>query len=350
MHAAMPKSPHPPNQPDRSSDRIDAIDLLRGFAALAVVLFHFTTRYRQLHGGGESLAIEVPYGHYGVDLFFIISGFVITMTIARCRSVQDFLISRVSRLYPVFWVSALLTYVVGKLLPLPGVEHSVTQLLANLTMFNEFIHIRPLDSAYWSLTYELGFYLAIVALFATGAITRIEVFCWIWMAGALTFHLWSRWLPHPLHYMTVLHTYGHLFAVGIALYRMRSQGVTPSRWLLLPAAVLVQFAIGTLVDTLAIVICLALMGMALAGWLRPLCTPVLLWLGAISYPLYLTHELIGWTLLYRLYQTEIAPALAIGLVLTGMLALASLLHVTVEVPAMRWVRQRYKRKTATAHT
>lgn len=57
-----------------ATPRILELDALRGLAALAVVLFHYTTRYDQLFGYSEPLAVNVSWGHYGVDLFFMISG------------------------------------------------------------------------------------------------------------------------------------------------------------------------------------------------------------------------------------------------------------------------------------
>ena len=64
-----------------SAPRLAQLDALRGIAALAVVLFHYTTRYDQLFGHAQSPALSFPYGYLGVNLFFMISGFVILMTL-----------------------------------------------------------------------------------------------------------------------------------------------------------------------------------------------------------------------------------------------------------------------------
>lgn len=330
------------NASGRSPDRIASIDLLRGIAALAVVLFHYTTRYQQLHPDAPSLPFSFPYGHYGVTLFFVISGFVICMTIERCRTAQDFVVSRLSRLYPVFWVCALLTYLEVKALPFPHAEHTAGQLAVNLTMFHDYVFVRPIDGAYWSLSYELGFYLAILGLFMAGQIRRIEWFCWFWIAMTVVFHINQRWIPHPLHYLTVINSYGHLFAAGIALYRLHAGGFTWTRVLVVPAAAAVAAVTGTWTDFAAVSLCLLLVTAATLGWLDWLCNRYLLWFGAISYPLYLIHEVVGWSFLYRLYGAGVEPAVAMPLVLGAILLISEALHRWVEMPAMMSIRRRYK--------
>jgi len=63
------------------STRLTGIDALRGLAAISVVFYHYTTRYQQKFGFAEPPGIEFPFGHLGVNLFFVISGFVIFMTL-----------------------------------------------------------------------------------------------------------------------------------------------------------------------------------------------------------------------------------------------------------------------------
>ena len=92
------------------SDRLVEIDALRGVAALAVVLFHYTTRFTELFKPGTLPTISFPGGHYGVNLFFIISGFVIFMTLEKTARPLDFVVSRFSRLFPAYWAAIFLTF------------------------------------------------------------------------------------------------------------------------------------------------------------------------------------------------------------------------------------------------
>lgn len=89
--------------PNSRPDRLVEVDALRGVAALAVVLFHYTTRFTDLFQPGVPPAVSFPGGHYGVNLFFIISGFVIFMTLEKTARPLDFVVSRFSRLFPAYW-------------------------------------------------------------------------------------------------------------------------------------------------------------------------------------------------------------------------------------------------------
>jgi len=67
------------------SRRLVELDALRGIAATLVMLFHYTSQYERLYGHEAAPAFTVPWGHYGVNLFFMISGYVIFMTLHRIR-------------------------------------------------------------------------------------------------------------------------------------------------------------------------------------------------------------------------------------------------------------------------
>ena len=76
----------------REARRLHSLDALRGLAALGVVAYHYLDQ-------------PAYYGLLGVELFFIISGFVILMTLERVPSLLQFAIGRAARLYPAYWFS-----------------------------------------------------------------------------------------------------------------------------------------------------------------------------------------------------------------------------------------------------
>ena len=102
-----------------SSVRLVELDALRGIAAMAVVAYHYTTHYANQIGHMTPLRFGFPAGNYGVHLFFLISGFVIFMTLERTRNAMDFVVSRFSRLYPAYWAAMLVTGVVVYLMISP---------------------------------------------------------------------------------------------------------------------------------------------------------------------------------------------------------------------------------------
>jgi peptidoglycan/LPS O-acetylase OafA/YrhL len=87
-----------------TSNRLQELDALRGIAVILVVFMHITIENDQAKDIFE-------LGVTGVDLFFVISGFVILLTLEKTKSWQDFVISRFSRLYPAYWVSVTTTTV-----------------------------------------------------------------------------------------------------------------------------------------------------------------------------------------------------------------------------------------------
>src|SRR6516164_2432745 len=153
--------------------RFEELDSLRGFAAVWVVLFHCVAWLGRLHKDGMSyvwaksdlwtMAIHVwpkgvtnLEGSRAVDLFFMISGFVIFMTIQNAASVYDFIASRVARLFPAFLFSVVMTSLLILAIPIHQQHVSLLQFVANLTMLENFIGIRAVDPVFWSLSFELG--------------------------------------------------------------------------------------------------------------------------------------------------------------------------------------------------
>ena len=114
--------------------------------------------------------------------------------------------------------------------------------------------------------------------------------------------------------------------------------------LLLSAAIVVLgivdgIAIGVLAATLS-----GILLAAATGRLPVLANPVLAWLGAISYTLYLVHENIGWGFIRWLEEAGLNSNLAIVAVVAIVLVMATLLTRMIERPAMKWLRQRYRER------
>jgi len=99
---------------NETKHRFYDIDLMRFVAAFSVMLFHYTFRGNAADNMFDVaypiIGLVSRYGFLGVDLFFIISGFVILLT-ARNRDVRGFVISRIVRLYPAVWFCVTLTFI-----------------------------------------------------------------------------------------------------------------------------------------------------------------------------------------------------------------------------------------------
>lgn len=321
--------------PSRPADRIEVLDAMRGVAALAVVMYHYCTRYAEVHGGSaRPIALEFPWGQYGVDLFFMISGYVIAMTLNRTGRGLDFAVSRFSRLFPAYWVSVLLTYVAVSQFgqaAVPSWHLGLTDLVWNLTMLQEFVHRPSVDGVYWTLTIELRFYALMFLCHALGATRRPALLVSVWlvlclsqqiMPGFLRVNLMLEWFP--------------LFGIGVLAFAARQSGWT---WTYMLVFV---FALG--INALNRGLEAGLIGGVLSAIFIGLITKIrarvpsgLLWLGSISYPLYLLHQYIGFIVIWHLpnaWGWILAVAVSLGL--------AWLVHRYVEDPTMQWIRRSYK--------
>lgn len=326
--------------------RLAQIDGLRGIAALMVVIFHYTTVYPRFVADALPAPFDFEIGSFGVHLFFIISGFVILMTLERRGAGIGFVYSRFVRLYPVFWASVLLTSLVLSLSSVNGLSApGVLPIAVNMTMAQDYLKISAVDGVYWSLTYELGFYFLMFWVFRLSLQRHIELIAGLWILGSATFALIGPVIPHPLHLVLVINSYGHLFAAGLLLYRVWQYGWSAQRAALLVAATAVTLAptldAGTsrgLMPTVIIAGLVLVMGVALfTPWLRFLSAPPLTFLGRISYPLYLTHQMIGYVLLAKLQGAGAGWWTSVLVTMAMAILLAIALTLFVDEPARRFL-------------
>jgi peptidoglycan/LPS O-acetylase OafA/YrhL len=154
--------------PARARARLSWLDALRGLAALIVVYWHMRPH----------VPVPVPDGTWrwfdlgkcGVVLFFLISGYIIPMSLERQGNLRRFWISRGFRLYPAFAVAAafMIAVMAAGVTPFPQrlVDDPLTGVLAHSTMLQGMLGVSNLVPVYWTLSYEMVFYLLVAGLFA----------------------------------------------------------------------------------------------------------------------------------------------------------------------------------------
>lgn len=318
--------------------RIRELDALRGIAAVAVMLFHLTFKYDDLHLSPFS----VPWGHFGVELFFVISGFVILMTAERSPTLHSFFVSRVARLFPAFWPAVLLTMAIATSLE----EHRPWLMLvaANLTMLPVYLGVPLLDNSYWTLEIELAFYVGIAILIASRRLRHIEWWCAIWLACVGALKLVHVAPPEPWESATAFF-FGQFFVLGIALYRWRTGRASVLTYVIAAGALslstlgISRFTGATPLGYLGVtVIVFTLCWAAVSQRLPFLLFPLLTWLGDISYPLYLIHQRVGTDLMHFAYRRGLPGWLCVSAAIAAVVILAQALHVVFEVPGRRLFR------------
>lgn len=327
-------------------NRLTQIDALRGLAAIAVVLFHYTFKFNEIFSPSSAPTFTFAQGHYGVNLFFIISGFVIFMTLEKTARPLDFLVSRFSRLYPAYWFAIAFTTSVLLLWPLPNQETHFTSVALNALMFHGFFGVPHVDGVYWTLEVELLFYMLVFAIYRLRLLPRIDYFLCgliILKIAYFAFDVWfSMKLPGSISRVFILR-YVPWFALGISIYKLTGSSTNKSRF---PWITVALSLAGLLITDGAGIFFLAiffslLVALAACSKLRFLEARLFVWLGAISYPLYLLHQNVGWTLLLQSLERGLGIDVAVIGVLLLMLFSATMVSIAVEQPAMKWIRREY---------
>lgn len=340
--------------PATERGRVETLDLLRAVAVLAVLFYHYAFRGAAADGFTDiSLPALVPlakYGSLGVQLFFVISGFVIAYS-AEGRTATGFAIARVARIYPAFLLCMTLTFVMTLAIGAPPFEASAGQWLANLIVVAPALKQPFMDGAYWSIVNEITFYGWVFVLIALGLFRRgIIAIVIVWIAISMV----NEVLLHSglLRRLFVTDQSG-FFCAGLVLYEIFRGRRDRTVMLLLALAALTaidQAFIGaawdrahykTELDNLIIAaITLASIGaVALAMRVPRLPVPpgVIVAVGGLTYPLYLLHQHIGYMLLNTL-AGRATPAILIATVMLAMLLGSWLVWRVVERPAQGWLK------------
>ncbi|MET8865099.1 acyltransferase [Nonomuraea sp. NPDC004580] len=345
-------------------ERLYEIDGLRLLAALFVVLFHYV--FSGWAGGKTTVTFVTEsawakYGYLGVDLFFLISGFVVLMS-AWGRTPRQFVVSRVVRLYPAYWVGIAVTATVTVLLGWGLFQVSVPQVLANLTMFQSVPNIENVDVVYWTLWAEMRFYILMLIATVIG-ITRGRIMAGLWGWLALTFLVELGVLP-GIADLVVQSEFSHYFIAGMALFMLYRFGLDWQIALLVPICLgnAVYRAIGyaeavgeryhvtysPVVITAVVVLIFLVMTFIALRVTRALARPWLVTAGALTYPLYLLHAHVGFILFARLEGAFNKYVLLVGMIVV-MLVAAYAVHRFVERPLAPVLKRLLSKREPPAH-
>ncbi|MFK3781100.1 acyltransferase family protein [Agrobacterium sp. NPDC089420] len=301
--------------------RLTSIDQLRGIAALSVIFYHLSAhslinRSDIVQNSWVDITFKnviagdyLNFGRFGVILFFIISGYVVPFSFPKQNPIAGFVISRVFRLYPLFWASLtaalFLRFYAGN--PL-----SIYDVLANMTMIPDFLASHRVLDIYWTLAYEVLFYVTVVIIYVCAGplnltITRqAAILCACLSIIISIFQIMGQ----PVAAGDKIILIGFMFLGSTIRKTQIDQGRLVDGWLKLIIVLLmggiilrgyihyVLFLYGTdtkfenfnsIIITHAAAIILFLSTLA---WFDKLEFPSLTYMGVISYSLYITHPIL----------------------------------------------------------
>ena len=328
----------------RTSPRLPTVDALRGIAALAVCWFHFTNAVAGFELPAVLRAIGA-HGWLGVEIFFVISGFIIphAMHAAGYRPADfgRFLLKRIVRIDPPYLAAIALILVQAWLIAATGMQSgmpadfSPMQVLLHLGYLNAFAGYSWLNPVFWTLAIEFQYYLVIALLFPLIATARIGRHALVFAGAAL-----AAWLVPQEAF--VCH-YLFLFLLGIVTFQFRAGFLTRPAYL----AALAVSTIGTALTLQWIAAATGLGTALLIAFVPGRRVGVLAFLGLISYPLYLLHIPVGTRILtasLRLHLGWVENLAVLAIALAATIGASWLMHRWIERPAQRWASAiRYRR-------
>ncbi|MEU5956999.1 acyltransferase [Streptomyces sp. NPDC047525] len=337
----------------RARPRLRALDGLRLIAALMVAAYHYGGRDGEIsEAWGSSPQLQFPtahswfaYGCLGVQIFFVISGFVICMS-GWGRPLRAFFASRASRLLPSYWAAIILVTAVFALPVVTYQAVSPSDALVNLTMLQQPLGVDRVLGVCWTLWAELRFY-ALFALFVVlpGANrARVILFCAVWTLAAVV----AEGANEPLLDLVLMPEYAPFFIGGIGIYLVHRDRRDLTAWGIVGVSWLIgqHYAVSRLwhapnPDFFSYRTSFGIIAVVTAGFAAVLLIALgalhrvdWKWLtvaGALTYPFYLVHEHLGWVTVAALHRGLGLPSYAtFGLTIAAMLLLAWLLNRFVE--------------------
>lgn len=280
--------------------RIPTLDGWRGIA-IAMVLF--------THVQGATGHNLINTGQHGVTIFFVLSGFLITRNlISRPANLKSFYIRRFFRLMPVVWTYLALLAIFSFSLGVPLFQHG--ELQPCLLFYRNYAGPNPggaMTGHFWSLSIEEQFYLVWPGLLLLLGIRRCRWFAGLAAIG-IAIYRWRRW-QHYIHGLLGFRTevradallVGCLLALLLSDPELRKRAANITKWLALPAAAGVLIAIRRFpgMEPLYEPVCIAIL---IAGaYIHPSSIPArilsckpLVWLGQVSYSVYVWQEPFMW--------------------------------------------------------
>ncbi|MCD0462616.1 acyltransferase family protein [Roseiconus lacunae] len=352
MNEAAPTTAHV-LRPHR---RIVELDALRALAAISLMLFHLTHVYSVKYGYTTSLGFEWPYGAYGTQMFFILSGFVNSMSLLRRGRPVDFVAARLIRIVPMFLIVIVANVWITSLAPLNEHPVSATQLAANLTLLPMLFGQDFVDPVMWTLQVEMLFYFTLVMLYRIGGLKRYFIG---WGSLLMLSYLvcpaldsvaeqasGTAWyaIANSLRHLLLL-DHAPLFAMGFLLYMIKTK--TGSLWKNALGILVAAFVFHSIDhgkhNPVATVLILGLVTACAYAKMPVLRLKPLLFISTISYALYLCHNNLGCALIHRLDHIGYPPVVCFGLSIVFAVSLATLITTRVEGPITSWLRTRWER-------
>lgn len=328
----------------KKNNHFIALDILRIFAAIIVVLFHFFYRGPYLNENIKLPIIEfAKYGYLGVNLFFILSGFLIAQSLNK-KSRSLFMLKRFIRIYPAYFLCLFIT-IFAKFI-FTDVLFSLEQICSNILLVNWLFKIPSIDGVYWSLHIEILFYFLMAAFWIyskSKGKTDLFLLIWLFTSVYLNFFPSHHFILKILRIIT-LGEYSGYFIIGILFYRLHFLGLKKHLFLLCflcflfcvkttyeEAKSLVNLSVDPIIASFLLIIFMLIFPI-IPSLRLTINSKVVSVLAGATYPLYLVHQELGYIIIESFNLSTIFSGL---LLLVLILTFSVLLNQKLEIPIQK---------------
>lgn len=303
------------------------IDMLRGIAALMAAYFHLSGS----SGLSEQTANTGKYGYLGVEIFFVISGFILPYSMHKRKyelsNFGKFLTKRIIRIDPAYFVTIIISILLTLLARQP--LQNWKSMIAHLGYLNEILGYDAASPVFWTLAIEFQFYLLIgLAFRLISSNSNISTLMFLSTVLAMSFVLNRAYLPN----------WFGLFALGILLYRKKLNLISTQCYILSTVALLIFIGFRNGIPEALSGIFALIFIIYFKTNNKILGIKFVLWLGTISYSLYLIHWHLGRVRLAIFRHVTIIgqyESLRLGFGILFTILSAWCLYIFIERPSQR---------------
>ncbi|MBD2866181.1 acyltransferase family protein [Paenibacillus oceani] len=344
--------------------RLDSLQALRGIAALMVVIYHATYQFESYYNY-KLLDGFFYFGYWGVDLFFVLSGFIIFYIhhgdIGRRIRLGSFIRKRFIRIFPIYWIITFLLIPLFLLVPSFG-GSSVRELdviLKSILLFPQSVH--PVLGVAWTLTHELFFYLMFSLLIMLPRKWSYPLFA-AWISITIGLFICSFWIDFKsMNYYIkfIFSSYNLEFLLGVLVAKLlirykdnilRYTSMIASIGIAGLAATWMVYYFGIFtphrVISWALFSAFLILGFTLIESKKNIAVPKLFrYLGDASYSIYLTHDL--WlSIINKIYRFAFQQVnlVSAAIIIIGATLAGCLFYSIIEKPVLHVLRGKQTKK------
>ena len=337
--------------------KIYAIQILRGGAAWMVVIHHFMQHFFHFESTNFLGDFFSNYGMFGVDIFFIISGFIMAFILSNSsdRNYKKFIKNRIIRIVPNYWIWTLVILLMGLVIDALSSSHATAESVLMSLFFISHLNPSPLLGYYptltvgWTLNYEMFFYvlIAIILLFRLSVFKTLSITLFVLLLLPISYKI--------IDFEFYRQIFGNIklfeFALGIILFyiwRYHTEVFYNKFMIFFIITLFIPFYFVSSSSGLVIIFVASVivyMALVLEKYLNVnwwIVGKLVDW-GEMSYSTYLVHPIILWLLHFMVSDLHsiylVLPILLIYIVLTYFLSKLS--HYYIEIKLSKKLKDKF---------